>query len=190
MNAVMKYPDRYTVSAEEYLRMATAGVFAADARLELIDGEIVKMAPIGSPHAGAVNILNRLLVIQAGASGLVAVQNPVLLGALSVPQPDLALLRPRIDSYVRSHPEVTDILLVIEVADSTRDFDLTTKAALYARHGVIELWVVDVNERAVRVFREPSASGFRSSFTLMGEQRLVCAQLPQVAFAVAEIFPS
>ncbi|MGQ0800282.1 MAG: Uma2 family endonuclease [Pseudomarimonas sp.] len=190
MSAVLKYPNRYAVSTEEYLRMANAGVFAAEARLELIEGEITAMAPIGSAHAGAVKTLLRLFVQRAGASAVVSVQDPLLLGTYSVPQPDLSLLAPRADDYASAHPGVADVLLVVEVADSTREFDLTTKAMLFARHGVIELWVVDVQERAVRVFREPSASGYRSSFTAVGEQRVGCLALPAVELSVAEIFPS
>lgn len=104
MSAVLEYPQRHPVSVEEYLRMGEGGVFAPDARLELIEGEIIEMAPIGSAHAGTVAILDRLMVRAAGDRAVVWVQNPLLVGESSMPQPDLALLKPRADSYTRSHP--------------------------------------------------------------------------------------
>ncbi len=138
MSVVLEYPQRHAVSAEEYLRMGEAGVFAPDARLELTEGEIVEMAPIGSPHAGTVNILLRLFSRGASDLALVSVQNPLIVGDRSVPQPDLALLKPRADSYTRSHPTAADVLLVVEVADSTLSFDIGTKIPLYAGCGIAE----------------------------------------------------
>lgn len=169
--------------------MAEVGVFAPDARLELIEGEIVEMAPIGSSHAGTVMILNRLLSRAAGDSAIVSVQSPLIVGDRSVPQPDLALLKPRADSYTRSHPTAADVLLVVEIADTTLAFDLGTKVPLYARAGIAEAWVVDLQERAVRVFRDPSASGYRTSFTATGNDALGATALPAVSLAVAVLFP-
>jgi Uma2 family endonuclease len=175
MSAVLEYPQRHPISAEEYLRMGEAGVFAPEARLELIEGEIVEMAPIGSPHAGAVKALNRLFVQRAGDRAVVSVQDPVILSDRSVPQPDLALLKPRADGYSDSHPRAAEVLLAVEVADTTLAFDLGTKVPLYARCGIPELWVVDVNERVIRVYRDPSVSGYRTSFTAAGDGRVAAA---------------
>jgi Uma2 family endonuclease len=177
------------VSAQEYLRMGEAGVFAPDARLELIEGEIVEMAPIGSRHAGAVTILNRLLNRKVGEGALISVQNPIVVGDRSVPQPDLALLKPRADSYSGAHPTPADVLLVIEVADTTLAFDLGTKVQLYARAGIPEAWVIDLQDRAVRVFRDPSANGYRTSFTVSGDESVVAALLPDVILALSVLFP-
>ena len=190
MSAVLEYPQRHAVSAQEYLRMGEAGVFEADARLELIEGEIVEMAPIGSPHAGAVNILNRLFARLAGDLAIVAVQNPLIVGDRSVPQPDLALLKPRADSYAGSHPSVADVLLVVEVADTTLRFDLDTKIPLYARCGMAEAWVVDLQARALRVFRDPGASGYRTSLTVPGGESVSALALPAVVVAVSALFPA
>jgi len=189
MSAVLEYPQRHAVSAQEYLRMGEGGVFAPDARLELIEGEIVEMAPIGSRHAGAVNVLTQLLVRLAGERAVVAVQNPVIIGERSVPQPDLALLKPRADSYSGAHPTPSDVLLVVEVADATLTFDIGTKVPLYARHGIPEVWVVDLQESALRVFRDPSANGYRRSFTVAGEESIAVAALPEVVVALSELFP-
>jgi Uma2 family endonuclease len=189
MSAVLRYPQRHAISAEEYLRMGEAGVFAPEARMELIEGEIIEVAPVGSPHAGTVAILTRLLVEAAGQRAVVWTQNPLVLGERSVPQPDLALLKLRADSYTRSHPKPADVLLVIEVSDTTLEFDLRTKVPLYARAGIAEAWVVDLQARALRVFRDPDASGYRTSFTASGEAKVSAAALPQVAVGVAALFP-
>src|SRR6266487_355884 len=146
MSAVLEYPQRHAVSAQEYLRMGDAGVFAPDARLELIEGEIVEMAPIGSRHAGAVKALNRLFSRLVGDQAVVSVQDPVIIGDRSVPQPDLALLKPRADSYSGAHPTAADVLLMVEVADTTLPFDMDTKVPLYARSGIAEVWVVDLQD--------------------------------------------
>jgi Uma2 family endonuclease len=190
MSAVAEYPQRHAISAEEYLRMGDAGVFAPEARLELIEGEIIEMAPIGSPHAGTVAILGRLLDRAAGELALLWVQNPLVLGERSVPQPDLALLRPRADSYTRSHPAAADVLLVVEVADTTLAFDAGTKVPLYARAGIAEAWIVDLQARTLRVFRDPGASGYRTSFAVSGGEKVAAALLPQVAVTVSALFPA
>ena len=189
MSAVLDYPQRYAISTTEYLRMGESGVFSVDTRLELIEGGIVEMACIGSRHAGAVKILNRLFGRLVGDKAIVSVQDPLILGDRSVPQPDLVLLKPRADSYASAHPTPADVLLVIEVADTTLAFDLGTKIPLYARHGVSESWVVDLGERVIRVFRDPSASGYRTSFTVSDGGNASPSALPDVSIAVAVLFP-
>lgn len=189
MSAVFEEPRPYRVTAQEYLRMGEAAVFAPDARLELIEGEIITRAPIGSRHAGAMIALNRAFSGAVGKRALVSIQNPLIAGPRSVPQPDLALLKPRSDAYAASHPTTEDVLLVVEVADATLAFDIGTKIPLYARAGVVEAWVVDVQERNVRVFREPSATGFRTSFTVAANQKLTVAALPRLAIRWSDVFP-
>lgn len=189
MSAVLEYPKPHAISADEYLRMGEIGVFAPDARLELIEGEIVEMAPIGSPHAGTVNILIRHFTHLAGELATVSAQNPLIVGERSVPQPDLALLLPRADSYTRSHPMPADVLLVVEVADSTLRFDLGIKVPLYARHGIAEAWVVDLAEKAVRVFRDPSENGYHTSFSVSSGGNIGVLALPSVSIDVALLFP-
>lgn len=187
MSAIL-YPQKHPISAEEYLRMGEAGVFAPEARLELIEGEIVEMAPIGSPHAAAVTRLNELLVQRTAGRALVSPQNPVIISDRSVPQPDLALLEPRADYYRQSHPKASDVYLVIEVADTTRAFDLGTKVPLYARCGIAEVWVVDVIESTIHVFREPNAAGYGTSLTVKPGQSVACAAVPEASLEVRELF--
>jgi Uma2 family endonuclease len=189
MSTVLETPQRHAVSTGEYLRMGEAGVFAPEARLELIEGEIVEMAPIGSPHAGMVNTLVWLFSRAAGDLAVVSVQNPLVAGERSVPQPDVALLKARADRYARSHPSASDVLLVVEVADTTRAFDLGTKVPLYARSGIVEAWVVDLQERALRVFRDPGPGGYRTSFTASGDESVSALALPAVVVALPAIFP-
>jgi Uma2 family endonuclease len=189
MSAQIDHPKRHLVTAQEYLRMGETGVFAPDARLELIEGEIFEMAPIGPPHAGAVITLSELLILRAHGQATVSVQLPVIAGELSVPQPDFALLKPRRDNYSIAHPVGEDILLAVEVSDTTLRADLRIKAPLYARTGIPEYWVVDVNERAVHVFREPGIDGYRNTTVAKGEDELSPVKLPDVRLRVKEIFP-
>jgi Uma2 family endonuclease len=140
---------------DEYYRMAETGVLRADARVELIEGEIIDMAPIGSRHASLVSALAEQLIGAAGAAAVVWIQSPVRLGARSEPQPDLALLKRRPDRYASDHPTAADVLLVVEVSESTLAYDRDVKADLYARHGIPELWIVDAAERRLEIFRDP-----------------------------------
>ena len=147
------------------------------------------MASIGSRHSGTVNDLVEAFVQLLGTRCIVSVQNPLLLGDRSMPQPDVALLKPRSDKYRRSHPESADALLLVEVADTTRAFDLGAKVPLYARHGIREVWVLDLTERKVRVFRDPGPAGYRTEISVAGEQNLSPHAFPEVAIPVAKLLP-
>jgi Uma2 family endonuclease len=146
---------RHRITVDEYYRMAEVGLLAPDARVELIEGEIVDMAPIGSLHGGTVHQLNPRLVSAVGDRAIVLVQGAIRLGRRSEPQPDFALLRPRPDFYKRSHPAPADVLLVIEISDTTLRYDLQTKVPLYARHGIPAVWVADLSGRRWHFFRAP-----------------------------------
>ncbi len=154
-------PRRF--SAAEYHQMIEAGVFADRERLELIDGEIVHMSPIGHRHAACVRRLNALLGQLFAGRALVDVQNPIVVGAAYAPQPDLALLRPRADYYRLRTPTTDDCLLVVEVADSSAEYDRQVKVKVprYARGGVVELWLVDLEREVVFVYREPAGDGYQ-----------------------------
>ena len=188
MSAILEYPQKHPISAEEYLRMGEAGVFAPEARLELIEGEIIEMAPIEPPHGGRVNRLNRLFGQRASHKAIVSVQNPVIVSDRSVPQPDLALLKLRPDCYTDSHPTVADVYLVVEVADTTLRFDLGVKVPLYARCGIAEVWVVNVNERAIHVFRQPGADSYGTNLVLKPGQSVACVAVPEASLEVGELF--
>src|SRR5690606_20814261 len=132
------------------------GLLAWDARVELIEGEIIDMAPIGSRHAMAVDLLTERLVEMANRSALVRTQGPGRLGPHSEPEPDIALLKRHVDRYVNSHPTADDFLLIIEVSDTTLRFDREVKARLYALHRIPEYWVIDLTNDRLHVHRDPS----------------------------------
>jgi Uma2 family endonuclease len=189
MSATLEYPQKHPISAEEYLRMGEAGVFAPEARLELIDGEILEMSPIHPPHAGCVKALNSLLSARAGRKAILAIQDPMIISGRSVPQPDVMLLNPRPDFYRSSHPGVADVMLAVEVADTTLVFDLQVKVPLYARCGIREVWVVDVSEQVIHVFRVPRPDGYTIRFTVRAAESVECQALPEVRVTAEELFP-
>lgn len=142
-------------SIEEYYRMAAAGILREDDRVELIEGEIIKRNPIGSRHAAWVGRLTRLLGRQSGDPAIVWVQNPVQVNDYSEPVPDITLLRWRDDFYAHAKPAADDVLLVVEVSDSTVNYDRKVKAPLYARAGVPEMWLVNLPEEFIEVYTRP-----------------------------------
>ncbi len=141
--------------------MAVAGLFGEDDRVELLEGEIVEMTPIASRHAACVNQLNEAFSDRLRRRVVVSVQNPVRLGTHSEPQPDLALLRLRGDRYAGRHPGPGDVLLLVEVADTTRRWDREHKVPLYAAAGVGEVWLLDVGAEELEVFRRPEGGDYR-----------------------------
>ncbi len=151
---------RHRLTVDDYGRMGEAGVFAPDARVELIDGEVIDMAPIGTRHAAAVTRLDRLLQRAVGDQAIVRSQNPLRLGDRSEPEPDLLLLVPRTDFYASGHPVAGDVLLLIEVADSSVRYDREIKLPLYARHGIAEVWLVDLEAGMLRFFRGPQGERY------------------------------
>src|SRR5256885_6898790 len=177
---------RFTV--EEYHRMAEVGIFHPDERVELIEGEIVQMSPIGPRHAGCVINANRLFVTQLGDRAVVSPQNPVVIQPQSEPQPDLLLLRPRAVSYSREHPTPEDVLLAVEVADTTVRFDRLVKARLYARAGIAEFWLFLAADRIVEIYRGPGSDGY-TGVTQHGSSQMVSPPaFPHVAFSVTDFF--
>jgi Uma2 family endonuclease len=179
---------RRLFTVEEYHRMAEAGVLGADERVELIEGEIIQMAPIGPRHAGCVINATRLFITRLGDRAVVSPQNPVVIQPRSEPQPDLLLLRSRIVSYSRELPAAQDVLLAVEVADTTVRFDRLVKARLYARAGIQEFWLCLAMDGAIEVCRAPAADGY-TSVTLYGPGQMVSPlAFPDVSFGVTDFF--
>ena len=152
-------PSRHLISVDAFHRMGETGILGPQDRVELIDGEIIDMSPIGVLHAAIVDVLARHFGRRAGELVFVRCQNPLRLDDISEPEPDIAILRPRADFYMTAHPGAADVLLVIEVADTSLAYDLGTKVPLYARHGIPEVWVIDAATRHTRVFRRPVGNG-------------------------------
>lgn len=173
-------------TVEEYHRMAQAGILSEDDRVELVEGEIVEMVPIGSRHAACVGRLTALFSA-AQTGGIVWVQNPIRLGEHSEPQPDLTLLRPRGDFYASGHPGPQDVLLVVEVAETSADADREVKVPLYARAGVLEAWVVDLHGEVVEVYRKPSPEGYLEVQRVRKDQSLSVEAFPDLSLSVDEI---
>jgi Uma2 family endonuclease len=153
--------DRYSFTAEEFERMGEAGIFRPGARLELIEGEIFEMSPIGNDHAASVKFLNRLLSRLFDGIHVIGVQDPVRLSDFSEPQPDISLLRWRDDDYREGHPTPADVLLLVEVADTTVVADRKVKIPLYARAGIAEAWLVNIPEERVEIYSDPAEGSYR-----------------------------
>jgi Uma2 family endonuclease len=150
-------------SIEEYYRIAAAGVLREDDRVELIEGEIIRMNPIGSRHAACVGRLTRLLGQRGGDNTIVWVQNPVQINDYSEPVPDITLLRWRDDFYAHAKPVPDDVLLIVEVSDSTVNYDRKVKRPLYARAGVPEMWLVNLPEELIEVFTRPANGTYQET---------------------------
>jgi Uma2 family endonuclease len=156
MSTIMQqWPRRHRITVDDYYRMAEAGLFDPGERVELIDGEIIDMPPMGSRHGGNLAQLADLLVAAVGAQAMVRQRLPVHLSDDSEPEPDIALVRPRADYYRLRHPTAADVLLLVEVSDTTLRYDLDVKVPFYARHGVVEVWVVDLPSRQIHSNRDP-----------------------------------
>lgn len=161
MEAIDTINPIHRISVEQFHRMIEAGVLAEDDRVELIDGEMRDMPPIGPPHGGATNALNMVLLPKVLGKAVVSVQGPLVLDDGTEVYPDLLVLRMREDLYSRSHPTGDDALLVVEVADSSLALDLGTKLQKYARAGIRRYWVVDVRNHVVHDHRDVDRFGRR-----------------------------
>ena len=177
---------RFTV--DEYHRMGEVGIIPEDNRLELINGDIVDREPIGAYHAGTVARLNRLWTSRLGDRVIVNIQNPVQFPAEdSELQPDVMLLRPRDDFYTTAHPQAVDVLLLIEVADTTLGVDRRVKIPLYARAGIREVWLVDLTTARLEVQRGPLGDRYGSARALARGERVSPEAFPDLLLDVAEI---
>jgi len=174
-------------TAGDYLRLAEAGVLREDERLELIRGEIIEMSPINVAHASTVSRLISVLYAALGKRVLLSVQNPLKLDDETLPQPDIAVLKPRDDFYMKQHPGPEDLLLLIEVSDTTLPYDRRVKGKLYGAANIIEYWIVDLSKRRIEVHREPQADGYRTITYYASGETLSPLAFPDVSLNVAEI---
>ena len=178
---------KFTVA--EYYRLAAADILRPAERVELIQGEIIVMAPIGIRHAGEVDRLARVFYRQANDRFLVRVQNPIRLEENSEPEPDLALLRFRADEYFAGHPAPEDTLLVVEVADTTLAYDREVKAKLYAAAGIPQMLIMDLNGDCIEDLTDPGPDGYRRRLIRRRGENLRLVALPDLEFAVADLLP-
>ncbi len=178
---------RHRFTVEQYQQMGVAGIFDEDDRVELLEGEIVEMSPIGPLHSACVSRLIQLIQQQVGSAVIIRIQDPIRLSNRSEPQPDVAIVQPRSDFYAGGHPEPEDVLLLIEVADSSLSYDRDLKLPLYARAGIGEVWLVCLLPQTVEVFRAPSESGYGERREARRGESVAALNVPGVVLSVVAI---
>lgn len=179
--------QKHLFTVEEFQRMGEAGIFREDDRVELMGGEIVEMTPVGSRHAACVKRFIHILSQRIRGKAILGVQDPVRLGTHSEPQPDITLLKPRPDFYVQAHPGPEDVFLVIEVADTSLEYDRLTKAPSYARAGVPETWIVNLEAETVEICRDPTPEGYRDMRSVKRGESVSSLSLPDLAVSVDDV---
>ncbi|MEQ1531062.1 MAG: Uma2 family endonuclease [Methylococcales bacterium] len=180
-------PNKHLTNLDEWRRLGEANIFPPNARIELIDGEILDMAPIGPNHAGHLNRITNLLSVLITGKAIVSVQNPLQLGDLSEPEPDFVLLKPKSDFYSSRHPVAGDVLLLIEIADSSLAFDQNQKLRLYALHGIPEYWLLNLNDSTLEVYRQANGEVYAEKTTLRSGNSVTLSQLPELSIQVSDI---
>ncbi|MCP4109690.1 MAG: Uma2 family endonuclease [Desulfobacteraceae bacterium] len=179
--------QRKKFSTTEYHRMAETGIFKEDERLELIEGVIINIAPVGSRHAACVARLNQLFVIGIGEKAIVRIRGPFTIGEFSEPEPDILLLESRNDFYSKAHPGPEHVFLVVEVSDTTLDYDRNFKIPLYARAGIREAWIVNLQETYIEVYSTPSKQGYKMLRKYYEGDILTVSSFPDMNIAVDEL---
>lgn len=177
---------RWTVA--EFHRMAEVGLLNEDSRVELIDGEIIEMAPIGSQHSGKANRFVYLFSKVFGKKAIIAAKNPVVLGGYGEPQPDMTILRWREDFYEQAHPHAEDVLLIIEISDSTLRYDRDVKVPLYAKNGIPEVWLLDLQQKQLEIYREP-LNGVYQQRDYRNTGQIAPILYPDAVINLTELFP-
>lgn len=188
MNAIPKLYQRHRLSVVDYHQMEDMGIFAQDARVELINGEIITTAPIGNRHMSAVDRLTKCLVLGVGDEGIVRVQGSGQLDSFSEPTPDLLLLRPRSDFYANESAGASDVLLLIEVSESNLRYDNEVKLPLYSRVGISEVWIVDLKAGRLNRFANPVAGGCETQNSPTDLSNVAPVQLKNVSLDVSALF--
>ncbi len=182
-------PARHRLDVDTYYRMGEAGIFREGERIELIDGDLIDMAPIGQGHAAIVTGLAEALFIACAGRAIVSPQNPVRLDRSSEPQPDLAVLRRRADFYATGErPGPADVLLLVEVADSSLAYDRTVKLPLYARAAIPEVWIVDLNGCVLDAYRRPGGDSYAGMSTHHAGEVIALATAPEIVVKLDLVF--
>lgn len=173
-------PHLYPINVAAYHRMGEIGIFNEGELTELIDAMIIIMAPIGSEHADWVDRLTRFFIKNVPEDITVRSQNPVHLDEHNEPQPDLALLRPRKQPYRQAHPRAEDVLLIIEVADTSQNYDRNVKVPLYARYGIPEVWLLDIRRNCLEIYQAPNEQGYRLMLKPSRDERITPMKLTEL----------
>lgn len=162
--------EKRLINVEEYSKMAEVGILRADDHVELIQGEIIKMSPIGSKHAAIVKKLASILNGLFKDSFVIGIQDPIILDDTNEPEPDISLLTYRSDFYVDSHPKAKDIVAIIEVAGSSLKYDQSVKIPLYAAFNIPLYWIIDIENNRIEVYQNPSGSNYLDKSSYHGDQ--------------------
>lgn len=183
---ILEKPRLFTY--EEAVKMTEAGILTEDDRVELIDGVLIEMSPIGDRHNAYVDRLNRTLVLSLGELAIVRTQGDVRLTAWNAPMPDIVVLRPRDDFYQYGGAGPEEVLLIIEVADSSLAYDLRRKATLYAEHAIPDYWVMSAPGEVIVVHRDPRPDGYRQIFEVRGDDHLSPLAFPDLVLTPNQLF--
>ena len=171
-------PTKYQFTVDGLMLMEEAGLFSPDDRIELLNGEVVEMSPIKFPHAYCVSMLNRLLTRELPNKYFVSIQNPIQLSEHSLPQPDVVVAHFRQEGYAERHIQAADVILLVEVADSSYRYDRDTKLKAYAAANVPEYWIVNINEQHIEVYTQPEADYYRQ--TIIQKHRFATSLGPEI----------
>lgn len=174
-------------TVDEYYRMAEAGILNEDSRVELIEGEIIQMSPIGVRHASCVSRAIKLFLTKLGDRIVLSPQNPLRLSNITEPQPDILLLKPRADFYGSQHPTGDSVYVVLEISDTTLRYDRDRKLPLYAKSKVPEVWIEDLQSDAILVYRNPEKDRYLISLTFRRGDQISVATFPEILFEVADL---
>jgi Uma2 family endonuclease len=183
----MQVPIQHRFNVKEYYRMAETGVLRPDARVELLDGKVIDMSPIGPFHGSITKYLSKIFFGAAKGRWITAVQDPVRLDDHSEPQPDLMLLKPVADFYRKRHPQPEDVFLLIEVSDTTLTTDRDDKIPAYGHAGITEVWIINLADLTIEVYREPHFTGYGSKTILRAGEKVSPQAFPDVIVDVAEL---
>lgn len=183
-------PARYKLTIEDYHKLGEVGILDEASRVELIEGELFEMPPIGGPHAWAVNRLNRILIEALGRSADLSIQGPILIPPYSEPQPDIVIVQRGTAARENRAPKPEEVLLVIEVADTTLRYDRGAKLRLYAKAGIPEFWIVNVRDACVEMYSNPSVDSYDDKSVATKTERVAPHALPGVSIEVSAIFES
>jgi Uma2 family endonuclease len=186
MSAVVA-PSRVRITVDQFHRMGEVGILPPENRIELLDGEMINMAPIGSRHADTVNRLAAAFLRIVADAAVVSIQNPVQLSSLDEPQPDLTVLRQKPEGYRDALPTAADVLLLVEVSDTTLQYDREEKLPLYAKHGVAEVWIMDVAGKRLEVYRDPVSAQYRLKLERTARDTISPLAYPAIQLDLSEL---
>lgn len=187
MSSIITPVRKHLTDIHEWRKLGEANIFPPESHVELIEGEIFEMSPIGSNHASHLKRINKLFTRLIPENLFPSVQDPLQLGDLSEPEPDFMLLKPSEDSYESRHPVAQDVMLLIEIADSSLKFDQTQKLRLYAMHNIPEYWLLNLIDNCLEVYRKPKGEVFAEKMTLYKGDNITLSQLPEITIQVADI---